>query len=60
MLSHSQKDPGSEIRKNKFIPDPGGKKAPDPRSATLYRYCMNNNPHHAADNKDPDSSISPP
>jgi hypothetical protein len=30
-----KKDFGSEIRK-KFIPDLGGKKAPDPESATLH------------------------
>jgi hypothetical protein len=28
-------DPRSRIRK-KFIPDPGGKKAPDPGSGTLF------------------------
>jgi hypothetical protein len=33
-LSHGQKDPGSGIRKQ-FIPDPEGKEAPDPGSATL-------------------------
>jgi hypothetical protein len=30
-------DPGSGIRK-KFIPDPGGKKVPDPGSGTLGYY----------------------
>jgi hypothetical protein len=34
-LGHSEKDPSSGIRKN-FFPDPGGKKAPDPGSATLH------------------------
>jgi hypothetical protein len=34
-LSHSKNDPGSG---KKFIPDPGGNKAPDFGSATLIQY----------------------